>query len=116
MDRNEHRNQQLVNSLVGAVEGGTGYWAYASDYDWGSENGQYELGDTMYASVTLTDMESGVEYKVTVDTIAKGWNRIINGDVQVADRIVESLKWDDSDAESDDCVVQAGLFGEIIYG
>ena len=70
MDRNEHRNQQLVNSLVGAVEGGTGYWAYASDYDWGSENGQYELGDTMYASVTLTDMESGVEYKGTVDTIA----------------------------------------------
>ena len=116
MDRNEHRNQQLVNSLVGAVEGGTGYWAYASDYDWGSENGQYEPGDRMYASVTLTDMESGVEYKVTVDTIAKGWNRIINGDVQVADRIVESLKWDDSDAESDDCVVQAGLFGEIIYG
>ena len=116
MDRNEHRNQQLVNSLVGAVEGGTGYWAYASDYDWGSENGQYELGDTMYASVTLTDMESGVEYKVTVDTIAKGWNRIINGEVQVADRIVESLKWDDSDSESDDCVVQAGLFGEIIYG
>ena len=116
MDPNEHRNQQLVNSLVGAVEGGTGYWAYASDYDWGSENGQDEPGDTMYASVTLTDMESGVEYKVTVDTIAKGWNRIINGDVQVADRIVESLKWDDSDAESDDCVVQAGLFGEIIYG
>ena len=113
--RSDERTQQLVNSLIGAVEGGTGYWAYASNYEWGSENGRYEVGDTMYASVTLQDKDDDERYDVTIETIATGWNRILSGEVEVGEHIKRYLLEDNSDADSDDCLVQAGLFGEIFY-
>ena len=117
VERTRERTQQLVNSLIGAVEGGTGYWAYADNYVWGSENGDGELGNEYeYASVTLQDMESDERYDVTIDTIELGWNRIMSGEVEVADHIKQYLIDDNSDSDSDDCLVQAGLFGEIIYG
>jgi hypothetical protein len=113
--RTKARTQQLVNSLIGAVEGGTGYWAYSDNYVWGSDNGIGEVGEGEYASVTLQDMESDERYDVTIDTIELGWDRIMNGEVEVAPYIKQYLIDDNSDSDSDDCLVQAGIFGEIIY-
>ena len=110
------RQQQLVDSLIMAVEGGINYWAYSSNYEWGSENGRYELGDNMYASVTLQEIDNQRRYDLTPEIMATGWNRIMQGQVKIADYIKRYMEEDNLDAETADCIVQASLFNEIIFG
>lgn len=121
------RSQERVNFLCGvmcsAVEGGINYWAETRHYEWGSENGRFKLGAIdkptfEYSSVEVRDFEDteGQWHQVTIDTIAKGIRLLTSKQVGVADRILGYIASDDIDSDAADCIVQAALFGKIVYG
>lgn len=126
------RTQERINFLAGvittAVEGGINYWAATREYRWGSEKGLFKFGEGEYASVEIQDLESELEWKepwhkVTVDTIARGINKILSPDFQINDEIRQWIRDDNRDNDgcmidstAADCIVQAALFGRLVYG
>lgn len=77
-------------------------------------------------SFTIRDFqntEEGELHEINVNTIKLGIERLLNGDVPVANRILEDIRNNlaagelaavDNDAV--DCIIQAGLFKELVYG
>tara|TARA_Y100000310_G_scaffold128314_1_gene127491 strand:+ start:657 stop:1040 length:384 start_codon:yes stop_codon:yes gene_type:complete len=124
--RSPEREAYLATILTVAVEGGIAYWAEGKNYNWGSENGPFELGMFHYASVQVRDHwgDMGRNWRrVTVSTIARGIRLLKTGEVKVSSDITgyigsaeaeKDASYIDSDAA--DCIVQAALFGEIVYG
>lgn len=108
------RENFLKDVLIGAVEGGTGYWAQVSKYN--PDNGTVTLhefdddGISESHDVTLGTIERGVQRIVTDRELV---NRAIREDV-----IVDSVEnyMERGDAETADCIVQVGLFGKLVYG
>jgi hypothetical protein len=103
---------------VTACEGGINYWAELQTYDFRGTS-------------TVTDMEDeNASYDITAEVIAKGVQRIVSGEVKISPSIrlsiirevMEAASGGESDggcgcdANEADCIVQAGLFGEIVYG
>lgn len=117
MTRSHERALFLQDVLITAVEGGTGYWASVSDYHWDDD-----APDT--ARATLHDMEEDDrEHRVTIDTIASGVRRIVHGEVQLNLTLRTAITYGslhndagDIDADCADAIVQAALFGEVVYG
>lgn len=121
MNRSPERTQFLADIIVGAVEGGTGYWAYASGYHWSDDKPDA-------TRVTLIPMDDEDEprqrYDVTLETVVTGLNNIINSDHFVVNpRTKETIRQADAendggliDAECADVIVQVGLWGQIVYG
>jgi hypothetical protein len=136
--RTAEREQFLADIIIGAVEGGTGYWAvclwYRHDDEGetaavlGEETELIEYADQFLATygrkVKIGELiEAGKAAKVTVETVAKGLGRIKRGEVGVRSDILEAIKQGDAendgcyiDADGADVIVQAGLFGEVVYG
>lgn len=117
MSRTHERNLFLQDVLITAVEGGTGYWAACSGYFWDDDSPED-------ARVTLHPEDVQDEnHLVTVETIAKGIALIRTNTVLLNSTlrkwIVEADRENDAgmiDADGADVIVQAALFGEIIYG
>jgi hypothetical protein len=70
-----------------------------------------------------SETDEGKEYEINVDTVRHGIEKILNGQTKIATRIVldiqDNLAQNEISAidhDSVDCVIQAGLFGEIVYG
>tara|TARA_R110000824_G_scaffold375880_1_gene566858 strand:+ start:4259 stop:4687 length:429 start_codon:yes stop_codon:yes gene_type:complete len=123
--------------FVTALEGGIGYWSRAYHYHTGRRNevGGYD-DDLQGFNADVMDCvahDGDVPWKLededderllTIDrsTILKGLEAIATRRVKLAERIHEAVEADlrgaggAIDAEAADCVVQAGLFGEVIYG
>lgn len=108
-------DETLMDVLTTAVEGGINYWASAK---------KIERDDDLNVTkiVGLFDKEDG-EAKGDVDltTVANGIEAILSGKVGLRSdllRQVYSTITDDMDVDADaaDCIVQAGLFGEVVYG
>jgi hypothetical protein len=133
MNRSPERTEFLRDILTGAVEGGTGYWAQVSQYQWVDRDGTVMVvvgeraGDDAHATLhRLNEDESGYELAgldLNVETIATGVNAIVNGRVATGERyrkgITQANAENDAgmiDADDADIIVQAGLLGEIIYG
>jgi hypothetical protein len=125
------RKEFLHGVFTTALEGGIGYWSQASKYRWSQgDEAQTEDLDGFIAVVhPLNDDESGyVKKGLTVNraVIQRGLRLIgdraekctvrddIYRNIVAADR--SNGEQGDMDAECADCIVQAGLFGEIIYG
>lgn len=121
--RSPEREQWLADVLTTAVEGGVNYWASVSEYKW-----QDRAPADVYAVIhDQEDDEPGAGHRVTIDTIAHGlstlrrarateawlqsesWRRVLDSDRTNGDE-------GDFDAGDADCIVQAGIFGEVIYG
>ena len=71
----------------------------------------------------FSETDEGKIFEINVDTIRLGIERLLMGNTKVGniirDDILENLKNNEIEAiDSDavDCIVQAGLFGEIVYG
>ncbi|MDE3022786.1 MAG: hypothetical protein KGI54_13170 [Pseudomonadota bacterium] len=116
--------EALPNELfTTALEGGIGYWSVCvSQYHWSNPDGTEDLTG-FNVTVELTDEEDPEEFIINRDVIELGIKRILEGGITVNDTIRESLfiavvdyENRDCDAEVADCVVQAGLFNEIVYG
>lgn len=122
MNRTDKRTEFLSDVLVTAVEGGINYWASVSEYDpdagtvrvheWHPDTGETEDG---YAKegvlVTLDDIARGIGVLRRDDKLPLTgyWH-----DFWKADRT--NGEDGDYDAGHADCVVQAAIFGEVVYG
>lgn len=128
MVRSPEREEFLADILTTALEGGIGYWSEATEYRWEG------LAHKDYYAVIVDAEADGEdedfpESRIDIDVIAKGIATIKGFDYQpnyfgdggaywreflLADRT--NGEDGDYDAIVADWIVQAGLFGEIIYG
>lgn len=124
--RSAEREQFLKDILITAIESGyegVGYWAVHRDYD-------HEAG-----TVTLLDREDdnfGEEdgqdhYDITIETIATGLRRLLDGSIPFFPsgysgldqlRLADRTNGEDGDYDADvaDAIVQAGIFGKLVFG
>jgi hypothetical protein len=127
--RSDERNQFLTDVLTTAVEGGINYWAAVSGYQWDVPLGQAHV-DVWETEETDDDYgthwpDTYFPHRVTVDTIAKGigilvaerkghspasyWHQFV-----LANRT--NGEEGDYDAGIADDILQAGIFGKVVYG
>jgi hypothetical protein len=126
MKRTPEREQFLKDVLITAVEGGINYWSAVSEYD--PDNGTVRVHE--YHPDT-GETENGYAKEgvlVTLDTIAKGIGVIERDSVRFRFAHVGGYWGEfwkanrtngengDYDAGIADCIVQAALFGEVVYG
>ena len=116
--RAEHYNDILTT----AIEGGVQYWATIKTYEW-------EGRSEPFAVIMDCEEDDPKEHTVSPATIAKGLNLLRSGaawgDGPVPEWWVRKWRtaynecadgsWD-FDAGDADVIVQAGLFGEVVYG
>jgi hypothetical protein len=128
MIRTAKRNEFLSYVLITAVEGGINYWSAVSDYVPEHEDPE-KIGVTVYEYEPAEGETDAQGYavngvRVTLDTIAKG--------IGILDKSPDhyhggywSQFWEanrtngddgDYDAGIADCILQAGIFGEVVYG
>lgn len=144
MSKSPERTQFLADVLTTAVEGGIGYWSTSSNYRWDLRaNPASDIGVTLAVEadavdredyrLTVTDGEpvwswggtmcEMFEVRVTLDNIATGLGIVMRGEAGVAPdyvgRISTASRLNDCgeiDALDADIVVQAAVFGSVIFG
>ena len=120
-----------------AMEGGVNYWASVENYRWALRDASGALvkdsfGDpcedfTGFTATLLDNEDEDAEPRVVNrEVIERGIRAIANGtartnaklrkEMLVASNAPEMVGDLDLDAADADCIVQAGLFGEVIYG
>lgn len=125
----KERDEFLRDVAITAAEGGIGYWSVLTKYKWSATN---SLDDMLpFPVMRIEPSEDPEDFKacnITKRTIQKGIALIGNPDVtddelQLAPtyrrQIIGASKLNDAcniDAELADHIVQAGLFGKVIYG
>jgi hypothetical protein len=131
--RTAEREEFLADVITAAIEGGTGYWAQVSQYQYVMDGelhvytgSKIEGGGTRATLHEMNDDETGYksdELVVTTDTIAAGIAKLADRQVQlnvsILDHILEANRENDAtniDADDADIIVQVALLGEIIYG
>lgn len=125
--RSEERTQFLKDLIITAVEGGIGYWSFCRNYD-------YKAGTVEVAAMDPDDWDGDEDtlddylewHPVTIETMARGINLICSGECKYATRgeyvrfMRKANRENDGagmlDAGDADNILQAGLFGELIYG
>jgi len=111
----ELTDTEVVEIFTTAMEGGIGYWAIADEYKWmylyndDTYKTAISLGDDMVLAV-LSDTE-GEDFKDVELTPAK-----IRAGVKWVLNNRPHYNIQDIDADVADAIVQAGLFGEVVYG
>lgn len=115
--RSSERLEFLKDILITAVEGGCDYWAFNRGYD--PDNGVVEFLEDEHDPRAA----DAPWQKVDVDMIARGLAKIKQPGFKINK---QTLGWimtgdvnndaGDIDADAADCIVQAALFGELVYG
>lgn len=118
------REQFLSDVIVTAIEGGIGYWAVCLQYQY---EGKVVVSDFQYLGggtrATISPIDTEGIYMITPNTIAHGI-AVLQADSTVCaaslrDKILAASRENDAgeiDSEAADVIVQAGLFGEVVYG
>lgn len=140
--KSPERIEFLTDILITAVEGGIGYWSQADGYRWDADRWPYaERGVTLYipaSDVDATDYRLPVGHglietwgeetpaytvRVDLDAIAAGIGLITSGEAGVhkdyiGDVFAASVENDSGnlDATAADLIVQAAVFGKVIFG
>lgn len=126
------RDQALADVFTTALEGGIGYWSWASEYRWSDEDGN-PVRDFRAEILEGGDEEYGEDLpKHVIDrkVISRGIEALYqhmhslhaNGNANeyqwAAARDLRFGRYDllDYDADTADMIVQFGLFDEIRYG
>ncbi len=124
--RSQERIDFLWGVFVTALEGGIGYWARAYAYNPGEVEEPHAEG--FHAMIDVEDRDNGGDFRVDIEVVARGLARIAQGGTgehrllvneDMTRRVRSALAENDGgtlDAWDADAVVQAGLFGEVIYG
>ena len=140
--RSPEREQFLADIIIGAVEGGTGYWACVSEYKHPDDNPAatyavlHEALDDDDESVD--SIEGGFGHypahmlailgppryeaagkRIDVDVAARGLSVLCAEHTGIGNALREANRENDAgqlDANDCDCIIQAGLFGQIVYG
>jgi hypothetical protein len=113
----ELTDEECYDVMTTAVESGyygIGYWAEVIQEL--SRDEQLNITEFI-CSVDENEDGNYTHYTVTPETIRKGVNKILEPDFEIRADLVQSLfpEWD-IDSESADCIIQAGLFGELKFG
>lgn len=116
----EFPEEALQDIIITACEGGIGYWSQLESYDY---------RETSFVLREMNEDETdwtGPKHILDHDVVAVGLERIVSGVVTVSpdirssimNELIEATKGGGfaGDTTDCDCIVQAGLFGEIIYG
>jgi len=113
--------QFLRDIAITAIEGGTGYWASVSEYR--ADVAANEIIVVIHFYEGEDDGDDQQTRKLTLMDIAEGIKRVLNPEFRVGDQIkgclIQSICSNDAgmaDADVADVIVQAALFGEIVYG
>jgi hypothetical protein len=119
--RSDTRATFLADVIIAAVEGGSGYWARIKDYSYGDRR-----GGGMYASAKFWDGADGelpTWVTVNAERVVAGLKRIKDPAFQIRSDLRALILGADVesdasniDTEAADVIVQAGLFGQIVYG
>lgn len=130
--RSRERIQFLADVIVSAVEGG-GYgvqtWAEVTGYKWHADDLEGgTAGAVEYTAAQLREFDDfgqpmGEPVQLTIDLVAKGIGEITRGGDQFGEafrrRVVEASRdnWaGDLDVVDADAIVQAAVFGAVVYG
>ena len=117
----ELQEQFLYDILTTFVESGYSTWAELREV-----NREPDMLDVL--SIVLYDDDSERTYDVGIDEVFTGLCRIVGCDNDgkrveiagsIADYISRGVREDDAgdiDAIGADCIVQAAIFGELVYG
>jgi len=122
------RAQLVFDIFITALEGGVGYWAYSKTYHWRNDDGSDDVTG-FYSDIidAESDDETGEDAgfkpcRIDAAVIKRGISRIMKKDFQVSDAIKKEVTrasfsndFGDMDADHADCIVQAGLFNEIVF-
>lgn len=118
MDASEF-DQLWFDTFITALEGATGYWGVVSRYQWRDPDGRDDMSGFV---AEIRDLEGSTKH-IDLDVVVAGFELITRGEVTVADHIrspIVAALIDPDDADIDatlaDCVVQAGLYQDLIYG
>lgn len=125
--RTAERAQFLTDILTTAVEGGINYWATIVTYKWVDlPPAQYHVD--LYETEEAEEIENDDDIKVfhvDIDVIAKGIGILLETrkdrgpeDYWAQFKLANRTNSEDGDYDADvaDCILQAGLFGEVVYG
>jgi hypothetical protein len=130
MKRSPERIQFLSDILTTAIEGGINFWVQVDEYKWENVPEPYAVIEDMY--------DDNKSYRVDLDLIARGVNRIVKGEADVGrqtkklitaasfqndcmpDFVAEKANFgnyyvSDIDAGIADTIVQVGIFGTEEY-
>lgn len=112
----------LSDTIITAIEGGIGYWSVCTEYKW-QDKKPHEVFAKVEIEEELRDDDDQDEYLIDCQVIKRGLEKILSGGVPLSSQILgwihQSLNEGDAgmiDATVADCIVQAGLFGEVRYG
>lgn len=127
MKCSQERQQFLFDIFVTALEGSIGYWAESLNYHWRKDDGSDDL-EGFYSDVI--DAEEGEsedacfqKSRIDISVIRKGLTNIGKEDFKINSELKRTIlhasidnDGGQIDAEGADCIVQAGLFGELVFG
>ena len=122
-------DQLMLDLFTTALEGGIGYWSTCSAYHWAtstSEEPTKLIEDHAGFYAAIEDIESAdpddrwiINRKVMVNGWFQAigpWRDKIRWSTEPPPLVVnDDTDWD-FDAGDADCIVQLGLFGEVVYG
>lgn len=116
----EFPEEALQDILITACEGGIGYWSQLESYDY---------RETSFVLREMNEDETdwtGPKHTLNHDVVALGLQRILSGTIEVSpsirssimNELIEAVRGGGfaGDTTDCDCIVQAGLFNEIVYG
>ncbi len=114
------RTDFLASCMVAAMEGGINYWADIADWEWKDDDHH----NMIQASARIRDVDQGGSWiAFGLDDIARGIGKLLDKDFQISDQIRSWVR--DGSATNDasnidswaaDAIVQAAIFGEVVYG
>ena len=115
------RDQLFLDIFTTALEGGIGYWSWCDEYHWSNEDGTDDVRG--FFALIQESEEDGKSLRIDRSVIAKGyrlasvgeWRDRINWSSEKPPLVPDEDGWD-CDAGDADCIVQLGLFGEVVYG
>lgn len=117
------RPEALHGVFVTALEGGIGYWSTCTRYRWSRVAADGERVDDLDGfHAVIEEDEAGEVHRIDAEVIRRGlayFAQTGDGYPHVREAACALLAGDedaDYDAEVADCIVQAGLFGEVVYG
>lgn len=114
----EVKDALLLDLLTAAVEGGSHYWLACNTVERDAEHNvtkivgcqDVEDEDTKWGDLDIPKMREGVRRILANETAVRP---DIRAAILTAILDVDAANWD---AETADCVVQAALFNELVYG
>lgn len=109
--------------LTTAVEGGIGYWSLITECGRRRDKEDPDYLNWQWVFLVDAEDESEIFGKVGKSQIEKGVSLILSGQVGIRSdlhaQVASILGGDDErdvDASAADCIVQAGLFGKLVFG